>query len=122
MQPTYHAQPRREIPGENAETARLSAMVVALLQELSITRERLDTVERLLAQGGVFAADAVETFTPDAEAEAARTQLRQRMIGVVMQPLKADAERAREAIARAAQKGRNPQGAADAILDKEFSQ
>lgn len=120
MQPAYHAQPRRDIPGEDPQIARLSAMVVALLQELAITRERLDTVERLLDAAGVVGRDEVDGYVPDAAAGAERDTLRQRTIKVVMQPLKADAERAREAAERAGASRSASQDEADAILDREL--
>jgi hypothetical protein len=84
---------RRPIPGEDPAIARLTAMIAALSSELAITRERLDTVERLAEQAGVFTQDQVETFEPSAQASAARDELRQRQIAKVFRPLRDEAER-----------------------------
>jgi hypothetical protein len=87
------AQPRREVPGIDPAVARLSEMLVAVLSELTVTRERLDTVERLIERHGVFKQSEIESFQPDAEAEAARTGIRKRQIQKAMRPLLDDTER-----------------------------
>lgn len=112
----HYANPRRDIPGESPEVARLSSMVVLLLQELAITRDRLDTVERLLDNAGVVSASAIEGYRAHGDAEAERDALRQRLISVVMNPLKDDAQRVREASRHSLRAAD-----ADAILDKETS-
>ena len=47
---------------------RLLAIVWAMAGELAVTRERLDTVERLLAGKHVLDRAEIEGFTPDAAA------------------------------------------------------
>ena len=84
---------RRPIPDEDPAVARLTAMVTALTSELTIVRERLDTVERLAEQAGVFSRADVEGYTPPPEAAAERDALRQRQIAKVFRPLRDDAER-----------------------------
>jgi hypothetical protein len=86
------ATPRHDIPGDNAELARLSEMVVALLGELSVVTERLDTVERLLEQAQLVKRSQIESYVPDATAQGERDKRRQRQIGKVFRPLKDDAE------------------------------
>jgi hypothetical protein len=86
------ATPRHDIPGDNADLARLSEMVVALLGELSIVTERLDTVERLLERSQVVTRSDIEAFIPDAAAQAERDKRRQRQIAKVFRPLKDEAE------------------------------
>jgi hypothetical protein len=98
---TRLATPRRAIPGEDPEVARLSAMVLALLGELTIARERLDTVERLLEAANVLRQADIEGFEPQGRAIADREQLRKRQIGKVMRPLRLDMEKA---LAKAQQK------------------
>lgn len=90
--------PRRPIPGESAEIERLSAMLTAVLGELAIVRERLDTVERLSARAGVMTLQAIEDFEPDAQESAARDAIRQRQIAKVFRVLRDDAERQAEAL------------------------
>ncbi len=108
------ATPRRAIPNEDPEVSRLSAMVLALLGELTITRERLDTVERLLEQAGTLRRSDIEGFEPRGQAVAEREQLRKRQIGKVMRPLRIDLEKA---VAKAEQKAAE----ADAVLEEEVT-
>lgn len=106
------ATPRRPIPGEDPEIERLSAMVMALLGELTITRERLDTVERLLDAANLVRRADIEQFEPAAEAAAQRESLRKRQIAKVLRPLRTDFEKA---VAAVQQKTAD----ADAVLDEE---
>jgi len=46
----------------------LLSMVMVLAEELAVTRERADTLERLLEQEGVLKQSKIETFVPDADA------------------------------------------------------
>jgi hypothetical protein len=108
------ATPRRPIPGEDPEVARLSAMVMALLGELTITRERLDTVERLLESANVLRQSDVEAFDPRGQAAVEREQLRRRQIGKVLRPLRLDIE---NALTRMQQKIAD----ADAVLEEEVT-
>jgi hypothetical protein len=92
----YFAEPRRDIPGETPEVARLTAMTVALLQELAITRERLDTLERMGEAAGWLDREALEAYRAEGAVEVERNATRKRLIEVVMHPFKADAQRALE--------------------------
>ena len=47
---------------------RLLSMVLALTGEVSVLRERLDTVERLLEERGTLKREAIEAYRPDADA------------------------------------------------------
>jgi hypothetical protein len=53
---------------------RLFGITLALTTELAVTRERLDTVERLLETHGLVGRHEVEGFRPDAPAATARAQ------------------------------------------------
>jgi hypothetical protein len=55
----------------------LMSLVLALGTELAVTRERLDTVERVLEQAGGLSRIAVENYRPDAAAKADRARLHQ---------------------------------------------
>ncbi len=65
----------------------LMAIVVALTAEVSVAFERIDTLERLLAQAGVLAPDAVEKFAADDAAAAERFRRREALIERVFQVL-----------------------------------
>jgi len=99
------AMPRHPIEGDHPEIARLSEMVLALLGELTIVSDRLDTVERLLEQGSSMPRAAIESFAPDSEALAQRDQRRARQIAKVFRPLRDDAERRAAALADTAASG-----------------
>jgi hypothetical protein len=108
------ATPRRDIPGEDPEVSRLSAMVLALLGELTITRERLDTVERLLESASVLRQSDVDAFEPVGQAALERERLRKHQIAKVMRPLRLDMEKA---VAKVRQKVAD----ADAVLEEEVT-
>jgi hypothetical protein len=108
------ATPRRDIPGEDPEVSRLSAMVLALLGELTVTRERLDTVERLLESASVLRRSDIEAFEPQGKVAVEREQLRKHQIGKVMRPLRLDMEKA---VAKVRQKAAD----ADAVLEEEVT-
>ena len=68
-------------------------MVTALTAELSVTRERLDTLERLVEAAGVVSQAQIEDFAPGEAAVEEREGLRQRIIRKVFRPLRETAER-----------------------------
>ncbi len=51
---------------------RVLAITMALAGELSVARERIDTLERILVQRGVLSADDIERYVPDATVQAQR--------------------------------------------------
>lgn len=86
------ARPRHPIPGEDPEVARLSEMVIALLAEVAVLTERLDTVERLLDERTPVTRDLIEAFAPDAPAQAERDAKRRALVAAVLRPLRTAAE------------------------------
>jgi hypothetical protein len=59
---------------EDQDVDRLLTIVWAMAAELAVTRERLDTVERLLAEREVLDRNAIETYRPNPEAARERGQ------------------------------------------------
>ena len=53
---------------------RLLAIVWAMAGELAVTRERLDTVERLLARQALLSRSAIDAYRPDPQAAEERGQ------------------------------------------------
>ncbi|MEO0410582.1 MAG: hypothetical protein AAF221_01910 [Pseudomonadota bacterium] len=49
---------------EDPMNERLMSMLLATVQELAVTRERLDTVERLLEKSGTLSKTDIEAFRP----------------------------------------------------------
>lgn len=72
----------------------LMAIVVALTAEVSVAFERIDTLERLLAQAGTLRPEAVESFEPDAAASTERLAKREALIERVFQVLSQYRQRA----------------------------
>ena len=66
------------------------AMVVAM--EHAVTRQRLDALERLIEQKGLFTREELEQFRPDAAAEAQRTRGTQEYIARVLRIVQQDTE------------------------------
>jgi hypothetical protein len=79
---------------DDASRDTLLSMNVALLTELMATRERLDTLERLVASKGLVSREEIESYEPDAVAEQQREQLRDTMSRHVFYLLLQQAERA----------------------------
>jgi hypothetical protein len=67
-------------------------MVLALTQELSVARDRIDTLERLLDRAGVLAARTVDEYLPTPEEAAARATLRAGMIRRVFRAAEKEAQ------------------------------
>ncbi len=65
----------------------LMSMTLALLQELAVTRERLDTLERILDKQAVVAKSDIDGFAPDEEASAERQARQHQLISTVMRSL-----------------------------------
>jgi hypothetical protein len=55
---------------------KLHLMVMALIGELSVCRDRLDTVERLIEKHKLFTVQEIEDYIPDLKADAERTERR----------------------------------------------
>ena len=91
------AKRRLDITGQQAFEDRTMAMLAAMAAELAVTRERLDTVERLLEAKGGIARAAIETYQPDTPAIAERDSIRKRLIGRIFKPLRVDAAKTERA-------------------------
>ncbi|MEO0996984.1 MAG: hypothetical protein AAFX58_05665 [Pseudomonadota bacterium] len=69
---------------QDPATDRLLAIVMTLAGELSVTRARLDALERVLATGGTIDREAVANYAPDAAAAAARDADREAYVRRIM--------------------------------------
>jgi hypothetical protein len=63
---------------------RLIAMMLALTREVSVLRDRVDTLELLGQEAGWLAPDAVEAFVPPLPVRQRREGAREAMIGRVL--------------------------------------
>lgn len=71
---------------------KLLAMSVTLMEELSVTRDRLDAVERLLARKRQLKLEDIEHFVPTATDASTRAERRQRYVARVLRALHAELE------------------------------
>jgi len=85
---------RIEVPGVDARVDTLLGMVMQLMSEVSVLRERVDAHERLAAAKQAPTPEAVDDYVPDEAAVKARAAVRQRMIEKVCRPLLAADEAA----------------------------
>ena len=81
--PRYFADPA---------TDRLLGILMTLIGEVSVLRDRLDSVERLIEKGGLFKRGDIDNFLPDEQAEAEREDTRQRYIERVMRVIQNEKE------------------------------
>jgi hypothetical protein len=86
------AKGRRPAYFDDPAVDRLLSLAMALTAEVSVLRERLDTVERLLeAKGGLNRAD-IEAFVPDRAAGEERGEATRAYIARVMRGFAQDVE------------------------------
>lgn len=69
--------------------------LVALMEEVAVLRERLDTAERLLAARGILATEEIEAFVPDAEAHEQRSAWQDAFVQRVLRVVFEEAEQLR---------------------------
>ena len=69
---------------------------LALIQEVAVMRERMDTIERLLARGETVSKDSIDAYEPSKEEADERGLWMQEYIARIFRILQQD----REAIAR----------------------
>jgi hypothetical protein len=83
----------------DADTERVMNILLVTIQELAVTRERLDTVERLLERSGVLSRADIEAFAPTKPEADARGAWMQEYLARVFRILQQD----REALATGAE-------------------
>lgn len=81
------AKGRRPVFLDTPESDKLLAMVTALVGEVSVLKDRVDTHERLAAAGKVATPEEIEEYVPDEaiedEREAARTAMLDRVFRII---------------------------------------
>lgn len=86
------AKGRRPAYFEDPATDRLLSIVMALVGEVSVLRERQDTVERLLETTGAITRADIEAYEPDAAAGLERGAASRAYIMRVMRGVQQDLE------------------------------
>jgi hypothetical protein len=67
------AKGKRPFYFSDPDVDRLLSMIMALTAELSVTRDRLDTLERVAAEKGLFSGEDIELFAHSEESLSARS-------------------------------------------------
>ena len=71
----------------------LLAMVMTLTQEISVLRDRLDTIEHLLDEKETISSNDIDTFEPSDDLVEQRKERRQLLIKRVLLPIQKDLEK-----------------------------
>jgi hypothetical protein len=74
------------------EVERVLAITMAVSQELAVTRQRLDTVERLLAAKGVVLKEEIDNFVPSKEDHEERGLWNQEYVVRILRIVQQEAE------------------------------
>ncbi|GGA46840.1 hypothetical protein [Okeania sp. KiyG1] len=70
------AKGKRPVYLDNIDNDKLLAIIMALAGEVSVLRERLDTIEKLLVAKGIISSEDIENYQPDAQVNEEREQWR----------------------------------------------
>jgi hypothetical protein len=89
---TAKAKGRRPYFFDDPAVDKLLAITMAIAGELSVTRERLDTVERILSSKGLLSALEIDEWRPDEQAKQERAAIRQEYIARVLMILQNELE------------------------------
>ena len=71
----------------------LMAMIMTLTQEISVLRDRLDTIEKLLVDKKSITLEDIETFEPDDDLIKERKDRRQMLLKRVLLPINKELEK-----------------------------
>jgi len=86
------AKGKRPYYFDDPDVDRLLSMLMALAGELSVTRDRLDTLERVAASKGLFSSADIESFELDEKALSARSQRHSQLFSEVTRIIRAELE------------------------------
>jgi hypothetical protein len=81
----------------NPETERVLAITMAVAQELALARQRIDTLERLLAVKGVVSRGEVDGFAPSPDEYAERALWTQEFIDRILRIVQQEGQAAEAA-------------------------
>ncbi len=84
------AKGKRPVYFEDPQTDKVLAIVMALIGEVSVLRERLDTIERLLEAKDILAIADIEAYQPDDSVAKEREQWRAEYIARVLRVLQTE--------------------------------
>ena len=74
------AKGKRPYYFSNPDVDKLLSMIMALTGELAVARDRIDTLERVASNKGLFSSDDIENFELDADALQARADRHKQLL------------------------------------------
>ncbi len=86
------AKGKRPVYFDDPQLDKLLGIVLALAGEVSVLRERLDTLERLAQAKSLFSIEDIETYQPDDRVAKEREQWRADYIARVLRVLQDEVE------------------------------
>lgn len=90
--PRLKAKGRRPYFFDDPAIDKLLSITMALTGELAVARERLDTIERLLAQKNLLSANEIDAYRPDDAAKEERAAWRADYVARVLRILQNEYE------------------------------
>ena len=84
------AKGQRPVYLNDPQQDKLLGIIMALAGEVSVLRERLDTVEKLLETKGILSPAEIETYQPDEKTSEHREQWRTEYISRLLRILEED--------------------------------
>jgi len=88
--PAAKGRPPRNF--QDPATDHLMSMVLELVTEFSVMRDRLDALERLLDERGVLRQAAIDQYEPDAATAAVRAKRHETYVRRVLKSIREDME------------------------------
>ncbi len=86
------AKGRRPYFFQDPDVERVLSITMAVAGELAVLRQRLDSIEALLAARGTISRQDIETFAPDAEQAEARSRWYQEYLARILRILQQERE------------------------------
>ncbi|WP_392534385.1 hypothetical protein [Nostoc sp. C117] len=86
------AKGKRPVYLENPQIDKLLAIVMALTGEVSVLRERLDTIEQLLEAKGILSVTDIEGYDPDEKVIQERQKWRAEYIARVLRVVQEESQ------------------------------
>lgn len=86
------AKGKRPVYFDDAQSDKLLAMVMALVGEVSVLHERLDTLERLAQAKGIVSIEEIEAYQPDEQVAQEREQWRREYIARVLRVIEEEVD------------------------------
>ncbi|WP_226660788.1 hypothetical protein [Microbulbifer aggregans] len=86
------ARGKRPMYFKDADIDRLMSILMAVAGELAVSRERIDTLERLLDARGLLEREAIDSYEPDSEAARERGLWHQDFIARILRVVQQEIE------------------------------